>query len=79
SSEPATQFATELLTGIASELGASSETVACIDEGRHIPFVAASTQNGFGRGVQGTPTVIVNGRTVENSFADNELIGLAVG
>ncbi|HEV8025222.1 MAG TPA: thioredoxin domain-containing protein [Candidatus Nanopelagicales bacterium] len=79
SSEPATQFATELLTGIASELGASSETVACIDEGRHIPFVAASTQNGFGRGVQGTPTVIVNGRTVENSFADNELIGLALG
>jgi len=79
SSEPAAQFATELLTGIASQLGASSETIACIDEGRHIPFIAASTQNGFGRGVQGTPTVIVNGRTLENTFADNELIGLALG
>lgn len=78
SSEPAAQFATELLTGIASQLGASSETIACIDEGRHIPFIAASTQNGFGRGVQGTPTVIVNGRTLENTFADNELIGLAI-
>jgi len=79
SGNPATQFATESLTAIASGLGASNETIACIDETRHVPFIAASTQSGFGRGVQGTPTVIVNGRTVENSFADNELIGLALG
>lgn len=77
--ESASQFATEVLTGLASDIGATSETIECIEEGRHVPFVAASTQNGFGRGVQGTPTVIVNGRTVENSFADEELIGLAVG
>jgi protein-disulfide isomerase len=32
--------------------------------------VAATTQAGFGRGVGGTPTVIVNGQTLGNPFTD---------
>lgn len=74
--EPAAQFATEVMSSLASDLGASDATVACIEEERHVPFTALSTQVGFGRGVQGTPTVVVNGRTVESSFSDQELLGL---
>ena len=77
--ESASQFATDALTGVAAELGASDETLVCIEDVRHLAFVAALTQSGFGRGVQGTPTVIVNGRTLENTFADEELITLAAG
>lgn len=74
--EPASQFATEVMSALASEFGASAETIACIEEERHVPFTALSTQVGFARGVQGTPTVVVNGRTVESSFSDTELLGL---
>lgn len=70
------QFATADMARIATEVGASQGTLACIEEMRHVPFVALVTQAGFGRGVQGTPTVILNGRVLEDSFADPELIGL---
>lgn len=70
------QFQTSELAQLAADSGAAEQTVACIDEERHVPFVALATQNGFSRGVQGTPTVIVNGRTLENSFGDLELISL---
>lgn len=76
SSEPATQFTTNVLADVAAELGASGATLECIEQERHVTFVALGTQTGFGRGVQGTPTVILNGRTVENSFADAELLAL---
>lgn len=75
-SEPASQFSTDVLAALASDLGASTETLDCIQQERHVTFVALGTQTGFGRGVQGTPTVIVNGRTVENSFSDSELLSL---
>ncbi len=75
--EPATQFTTDVLADVATELGASGDVLECIEQGRHVTFVALGTQAGFGRGVQGTPTVIVNGRTVESAFADPELISLA--
>jgi len=77
--EPATQFSTAALSELASSLGASAGTVECINDERHVPFVALGTQSGFGRGVQGTPTVVVNGRTVESSFGDQELLGLTLG
>ena len=70
------QFATADMAQLATQLGSSPSTVACIEEMRHVPFVALVTQAGFGRGVQGTPTVILNGRVLEDSFADPELIGL---
>ena len=70
------QFQAPELSQLAANVGASPSTIACIESERHVPFVALSTQNGFTRGVQGTPTVIVNGRTLENSFADAELISL---
>lgn len=75
--EPAGQFTTDVLADVAAELGASGDTLECIEQERHVTFVALGTQAGFGRGVQGTPTVVVNGRTVENSFDDAELISLA--
>lgn len=70
------QFQTPELSQLAVNAGASAPTIACIESERHVSFVALSTQNGFTRGVQGTPTVIVNGRTLDNSFADAELISL---
>lgn len=70
------QFQTPELSQLAAESGVSAETIACIDDERHITFVALTTQSGFSRGVQGTPTVIVNGRTVESTFEDPELLSL---
>jgi len=77
--EPAGQFTTEVLTSLAQELGASPETITCISDERHVPFVATSTQAGFGRGVGGTPTVLVNGQAVENPFSDPALAEIILG
>lgn len=70
------QFATADMAQLASQIGSSQPTLACIEDMRHVPFVALVTQAGFGRGVQGTPTVILNGRVLEDSFSDPELIEL---
>ncbi len=77
--EPPTQFMADALSAIARDSGASDAAIACIEEERHVPFVATSTQSGFGRGVGGTPTVIVNGRTLDNPFTDGDLMTLAAG
>jgi protein-disulfide isomerase len=79
SPDPASQFVVEALAALAGDVGASPGTIACIEENRHVPYVATSTQTGFGRGVGGTPTVLVNGRTLANPFEDAELKALAVG
>lgn len=76
SNRSSVQFQTPELSQLAAQSGASEQTVACIDQERHVTFVALATQTGFGRGVQGTPTVIVNGRTLDNTFGDPELISL---
>ena len=62
--EPPTQFTAEALTELATAAGASAESIACIEAEGNVPFVAATTKAGFGRGVGGTPTVIVNGQTL---------------
>ncbi len=77
--EPPTQFATSALALWAADLGASPETIACIESERFVPFVAAATARGFGRGVNGTPTVIVNGVATENPFEDAALNALLTG
>jgi protein-disulfide isomerase len=69
-SEPPTQFSAEALTQLATTVGASAEAIACIEGEANVPFVAATTKAGFGRGVGGTPTVIVNGQTLGNPFTD---------
>ncbi len=79
SPDPASQFVVEALASLARDVGASRGTIACIKENRHVPYVATSTQTGFGRGVGGTPTVLVNGRTLANPFEDAELKALAAG
>jgi protein-disulfide isomerase len=78
-SEPPTQFATQVLSDLAQELGAGDASIACIEEERFVPFAAISTQAGFARGVQGTPTVLINGTLVESAFSDPALLALAAG
>ncbi len=78
-SEPPTQFMADALSTLARDSGASDAAIACIEAEEHVPFVATSTQSGFGRGVGGTPTVIVNGRTLDNPFTDGDLLTLAAG
>ena len=72
-SEPPTQFSAEALTELATAAGASGDSIACIEGEANVPFVAATTKAGFGRGVGGTPTVIVNGQTLANPFTDPAL------
>ena len=78
-SEPPTQFATEALADLASSLGASDETIACIKKQEFLPFIAATTQASFARGVSGTPTVTINGEAVQSSFDDPALLALIQG
>ena len=66
----------DALTELAGGVGASDDAVACIQAEGRVAFVAATTQAGFGRGVGGTPTVIVNGQTVGNPFTDPALLAL---
>jgi protein-disulfide isomerase len=75
--EPPTQFSADALSQLATEAGASADAIACIEAEGRVPFVAATTQAGFGRGVGGTPTVLVNGQTVANPFTDPALLALS--
>ena len=77
--EPPTQFMADALTTLAQDAGASDASIACIQAEERVPFVATTTQGGFGRGVGGTPTVIVNGRTLDNPFTDGDLLALTAG
>ena len=74
--DPATRFDAASLAALASGVGSGDETLACIEEGRFIPFVAATTQAAFARGVTGTPTVLVNGKPLQDSFGDPQLLSL---
>ena len=74
--DPATRFDAASLAALASGVGSGDETLACIEEGRFIPFVAATTQAAFARGVTGTPTVLVNGKPLKDSFGDPQLLSL---
>ena len=78
-SEPPGQFTADVLTSLAKDAGASSGAIACIEGEENVPFVAATTRAGFGRGVGGTPTVVVNGQTVGNPFTDPALAEVASG
>ena len=69
-SEPKGQFPTEQLTQLATDAGVSAASVACIQDQRFVPFIAAVTKAGFARGVQGTPTIVVNGQELSNPFTD---------
>lgn len=77
--EPPTQFATDVLAELAAGLGAGEATITCINEQRYLPYIAALTQASFARGVGGTPTVTLNGVTLESSFNDPALLALVQG
>ena len=78
-SEPPGQFTAPVLVDLAEQAGASPAAIACIEAEENIPFVSATTKAGFGRGVGGTPTVVVNGQTVGNPFTDAALLAVAGG
>jgi protein-disulfide isomerase len=77
--EPPTQFSAEALSELARQAGASDDAITCIESEAQVPFVAATTQAGFGRGVGGTPTVLVNGQTLGNPFTDPAITSLVAG
>lgn len=74
--DPAARFDAASLVGLAGGLGAGDETLSCIEEGTFIPFVSATTQTAFARGVTGTPTVLINGKPLQDSFGDAQLLSL---
>jgi len=74
--DPASRFDTASLLALASGAGANDEALACIETGTFIPFVSATTQGAFARGVTGTPTVLVNGKPLQDSFGDPQLLAL---
>ncbi len=78
-SEPPGQFPAKQLVSLAKAAGASAEAVTCIEDEKHVPFVAATTQGAFVRGINGTPTVVLNGVKLANASADERLTSLAAG
>jgi protein-disulfide isomerase len=74
-----TRFDTASLLGLASQSGAGDRAFACIEDGRFIPFVAATTQGSFARGVTGTPTVLIDGVPLQDPFGDPRLRTLMGG
>jgi len=60
------QFATERLLELAASAGAGTpEVTACIQDGSYDTWVAELTEQAFGRGVSGTPTLAVDGRLTD--------------
>ncbi|MEY3732652.1 MAG: Serine/threonine-protein kinase pknE [Actinomycetota bacterium] len=74
--DAATRFDTASLVALASGVGAGDATLTCIEDEAFMPFVAATTQAAFARGVTGTPTVLVNGKVIADSFGDAQLLSL---
>jgi protein-disulfide isomerase len=50
------------LAGIARDVGVPSEVAALFAEGRHEGWVAQQTARAFASGVEGTPTILVDGK-----------------
>lgn len=67
------RFDAASLLGLASQVGAGERSFACIEQQDFMPFVAATTQASFARGVTGTPTVLINGVPLQDPFNDSRL------
>jgi protein-disulfide isomerase len=64
-------YSMSLLDSAADELGADGCDVrAAAENGRYRPVLEADRRRGVDMGVQGTPTVFVNGTEVGSTFAD---------
>jgi protein-disulfide isomerase len=60
----------EQLQRIASEVGITDPAFArCVSSGRFNGWVTKNTDTTSQKGVTGTPTVLVNGKTISNSVA----------
>ena len=64
--EGSTGLATEVIAQIADVIGASDEAVQCITDGTYDGYAAAVTDKASKAGVQGTPTVLVNGTFLDD-------------
>ena len=78
-SSPATRFDEASLLGLAGQSGSSEPTFACIQKESYMPFVVATTQASFARGVTGTPTVLIDGVPLQDPFGDARLQELLDG
>jgi protein-disulfide isomerase len=70
-------FPAEEIQGILTTAGVSEQVLACSESGEFNDSVRTLTQNSFGRGVNGTPNVAINGINVGNPFESAELTELA--
>jgi protein-disulfide isomerase len=62
------RFSSENLKRFAGALGLDLEGFGtCLDSGRYAAMVASETQAALDVGISHTPTILVNGREVENS------------
>ncbi|MBU6244108.1 MAG: thioredoxin domain-containing protein [Actinomycetales bacterium] len=75
-SEPPGQFPPDQLVSIAAKAGAGKATESCIRANTFIPYVAEVTRESIGRGVAGTPTVLLDGTLIEDPFTNVDLASL---
>jgi protein-disulfide isomerase len=60
-------FTTARLLAVLKSVGADSPQVTqCVTSGKYVPWIRQITDQGSQRGVNGTPTVYVNGKVLNN-------------
>lgn len=65
-------FSDEALAATAEAIGLDpTEFQACLESGRHREKVNASTQQGHSLGFEGTPTFVINGRTIAGAVSQD--------
>jgi protein-disulfide isomerase len=66
-------FAKANLKAMGQELGLGAEFAACIDSGRHASAVRDATESAAGRGIRATPTLVIDGRSIEGALSYEQL------
>ncbi|MFN2115386.1 MAG: DsbA family protein [Anaerolineae bacterium] len=69
SGENSGAFSADNLVRLADSVGVDgAQLAACLDAGRYADRVAASTQEAYDQGFEGTPTYLVNGRRTQGAI-----------
>lgn len=66
-------FSKENLKRFGAELGLAQSFASCVDSGRYAQAVREQTASGQARGIDRTPTLIVNGRKIEGAATFEQL------
>lgn len=74
--EQESAYQTSDLVGYARDIGASDRVVECIETEELMQPVSYVTQSALGRGVPGTPLILVNGEVIQDSRNSAELNAL---